>query len=241
VLTRIVLAASALLALAATPAGVQGQYRVSGQDLYRVGAIPATTSISYSGEESLSIQPFGKSVRFIAVADCVRTDATGSSTEHARFVQELQPDGSFEDRLDDDPDFLTVLNQPFAVRLDPATIRDLRELRGPVPFAAASPVGGGDLRGSLRPGPSGLLFGRRVVGVRFQAVGLVNGPLPGRASTSINGRIHLDGTAYYDVERALLLSLDAQLTIDGTLNEGHLPSAPVQIVYRRSIRSAGQG
>ncbi|HEY9084372.1 MAG TPA: hypothetical protein VIN40_00315 [Candidatus Tyrphobacter sp.] len=238
-LTRITLAASALLALAAVPAGAVGQYRIVGEDLYRVGSIPVVTSISYSGAESLSILRAGKTLRFVAVADCVRTDAAGSSTEHARFVQELLPDGSFEDRIDDDPDFLTILNQPFAVRLDLATIRDLRELRGPVPFAAASPVGGGDLRGVLRPGPSGLLLGRRVVGVRFQAGGSVNGPLPENLSASINGHIHLDGTAYYDVQRALLLALDARLTIDGTLGQGHLPAAPVQIVYRRSIRSAG--
>ncbi len=238
-LTRIALAVSALLALAATPGAGGGQYRIVGEDLYRVGAIPTTSSISYSGAESLSVERVGKSLRFVALADCVRTDATGSSTEHARFVQELLPDGSFQDRLDDDPDFLTILNQPFAVRLDPGTIRDLRELHGPVPFAAASPVGEGDLRGVLRPGPSGLLFGRRVVGVRFQAEGSVRGPLPEHVSTSISGRIRLDGTAYYDADGAMLLALDAQLTIDGMLDQGSLPPAPVQIVYRRSIRSSG--
>jgi hypothetical protein len=214
---------------------VLGDYRIAGDDLYRIGQTPTIARIVYSGTQSLSETPIGRVVRFVASADCTRTDASGSSVERARFVQEMLPNGSFVDRVDEDPDFLTILNQPFAVQLDPATIRDLRELRGPVPFAAASPVGGGDLHGTLRPGTSGLLHGKRVVGVRFVADGTVDGPLPGKAATSIDGRIHLDGTAYYDVRAALLLALDARLTIDGTLSTDHLAPAPVHIVYRRKI------
>jgi hypothetical protein len=228
------LATVALAALSHAPA-VEMRYRTSGDDLYRVGAA-AATQIQYSGTQSLSVQGTGKVLRFVAQADCTRSDATGATTEHARFVQDLLANGSFEDRVDDDPDFLTILNQPFAIRLDEATVRDLRELRAAVPFAAASPVGGGDLEGSLQPGVSGILDGRQVVGVEFRADGAVNGPLPGRISASIQGRIHLDGTAYYDARRALLLALDARLTIDGVLSGNHLVSVPVRIVYNRTIK-----
>lgn len=216
--------------------GILGEYHIAGNDLYRIGRAPTVARIVYSGTQSLSETPVGRRVRFVASARCTRTDASGTSAERARFVQEMLPDGSFEDRVDDDPDFLTILNQPFAVQLDRTTITDLRELHGAVPFAAASPVGGGDLHGTLRPGTSGTIHGRRVVGVRFVADGIVNGPLPGKAATSISGRIHLDGIAYYDAGQALLLALDARLTISGTLSTGHLPPVPVQIVYQRSIK-----
>ncbi len=213
-----------------------GIYHVAGDDLYRIGQTPTVARIIYSGTQTLSESPMGRDVRFVARATCMRTDAAGTSVERAWFVQEMLPDGSFEDRANDDPDFLTILNQPFAIQLDGATIRDLRELRGPVPFAAASPVGGGDLHGTLRPGISGRMRGKRVVGVRFVADGIVNGPLPGHTATSIDGHIRLDGSAYYEVDGALLLALDARLTISGTLIAGHLAPVPVNIVYHRYIR-----
>jgi hypothetical protein len=212
------------------------EYRIAGDDIYRVGQTPTVARIVYSGTQTLSEAPAGHSIRFVARAECKRTDAAGTSPEHARFVQEILPDGSVRDVIDDDPDFLTILNQPFAVQLDAATIHDLRQLRAPVPFAAASPVGGGNLRGMLQPGTPGIIGGRRVIGVRFVAEGAVEGPLPGRAA-SIDGHIHLDGVAYYDVGQALLLALDARLTIDGTLMTGRLAPVPVRIVYRRAIKS----
>lgn len=230
---RKALAAGALVALAAH-GSAEFRYRTSGDDLYRVGTA-APTHIVYSGTQSLVVARSGSSVRFVAQADCTR-DAPGSrTTETARFVQDLLSDGSFQDRVDDDPDFLTILNQPFAVRLDAATVRDLRELRAPVPFSAASPVGGGSLDGALRPGASGILDGRPVVGVQFQAEGAVHGPLPGQTAAMIEGHIHLDGTAYYDTRASMLLSLEARLTIDGALNGSHLAAVPVRIVYNRSI------
>ncbi len=211
------------------------RFRIAGEDVYRVGVAAAVTRISYSGLETLSVKPSGAATEFVAQVDCTRTDATGKTAEQARFAQALLPDGSLEDRLDDDPDFLTILNQPFSIRLDAATIHDLRALHNPVPFAAASPVGGGDLEGSLRPGTPGIIDGRKVVGVEFQADGKVHGPLPVHTAR-IDGRIHLDGTAYYDANEALLLALDARLTIDGVLTGGSLAPVPVHITYERSIR-----
>ncbi len=232
--SRAVLAAGAFAALIAHPSGSSLHYSVAGDDLYRVGTA-APTHIVYSGTQSLAVVRANGVTRFTALADCTRTDTAGATTENARFVQDELSDGSFEDRTDGDPDFLTILNQPFAVRLDVATVRDLRELRAPVPFAAASPVGGGDLHGTLRPGVNGVLDGRRVVGVEFRADGFVNGPLR-EQNAKITGRIHLDGTAYYDVVQAMLLALDARLTIDGVLTGTHLSAVPVHIVYYRSIK-----
>lgn len=212
-------------------------YHISGDDVYTVGETPTVAHIVYSGTQSLSAAPDGHVLRFEAVAVCTRSDSAGSAPERARFVQDMLPDGSFQDRVDDDPDFLTILNQPFAIELDATTIRDLRDLHGSIPFAAASPLGGGSLDGTLRPWKAGILQGHRVVGVRFEAVGSANGPLPEHTLAAIiNGHIRLDGTAYYDADRALLLALDARLTIEGTLASGGVQPVPVRIVYRRSIR-----
>lgn len=212
-------------------------YHISGDDVYTVGETPTVAHIVYSGTQSLSIAPDGRVLRFEAVAKCTRSDSAGSAPERAHFIQDMLPDGSFQDRADDDPDFLTILNQPFAIELDRATIRDLRDLHSQVPFEAASPVGGGSLNGTLRPWKAGVLHGHRVVGVRFVAIGSASGPLPQHALAAIiNGHIRLDGTAYYDTDRALLLALDARLTIEGTLASGGVQPVPVRIVYRRRIR-----
>ena len=227
--------AGALSLLALSAPQTPMRYRIAGEDVYRIGTAADVTRISYSGLETLSFALSGKSAELVAQANCTRSDSAGKSAEQARFVQEILPDGSLADRVDDDPDFLTILNQPFSIRLDAATIRDLRELRAPVPFAAASPVGSGDLEGSLRPGTPGIIEGRRVVGVEFQADGKVRGPLPVH-SARIDGRIHLDGTAYYDATQALLLALDARLTIDGVLTGSGLGAVPVHITYDRVIR-----
>jgi hypothetical protein len=234
IILRNVLAAAAVLAFGAHGGALQMHYRTSGEDVYRVGSQPATR-ITYSGTQVLAVRRDGTGLSFVAQARCERTDPSGTTSERARFVQGMLADGSFEDRVDEDPDFLTILNQPFAVRLDPTTIHDLAELHAPVPFSAASPVGMGSLSGALRPGTPGIIDGRRVVGVEFRANGAVDGPLPGRGA-SIEGRIRLDGTAYYDERRALLLALDARLTIDGVLSGGHVAAVPVRIVYDRTIK-----
>jgi hypothetical protein len=160
----------------------------------------------------------------------------------ARFVQELMPGGTFEDRTNEDPDFLTILNQPFAIELDPATLRDLRDLRGSVPFSAASPLGGDAvLRGFLRPGAPGEIGGRKAIGVRFEAEGVMTGPLPDHSASVMSGQIRMDGTAYYATGDALLLALDATLTIMAQLHEDDSPAAvPVHIVYRRVIRASAE-
>jgi hypothetical protein len=211
-------------------------YNVTGDDVYRVGKAASTARIVYSGTQSLSAIPQGRDIRFVVTAQCTRTDDSGSATERASFVQEMLPDGSFEDRVDADPDFLTILNQPFAVELDRTTIRDLQELHTAVPFAAASPVGGGNLRGTLSPYAAGMIHGRPVIGVKFVADGAVSGALPQRPLDVIDGRIHLDGTAYYGTRHALLLALSARLTIAGMLETRRLAPMPVRIVYERAIK-----
>jgi hypothetical protein len=208
--------------------------------VYRIESTATVSRVSYAGTERLSIRRDGKSLRFEAQARYTRSQSDGTRSAQALFVQMLKPNGAFEDRVDEDPDFLTILNQPFAVQLDRATLRDVRELRGRVPFAATSPLGASTvLRGFLRPGVNGPIDGRPSVAVRFEAGGPMSGALPGHADATVSGTIRMDGTAYYALDDALLLALTVTLTVDARLREPRRSvSVPVRIVYRRSIRAA---
>ncbi|MBV8374550.1 MAG: hypothetical protein JO302_03490 [Candidatus Eremiobacteraeota bacterium] len=212
-------------------------YDVMGQDVYRIGQAGTVSRVVYDGTQTLSVQREGKAIRYDAQARYRRVDATGKSDEVARFVQELSANGAFRDRLDDDPDFLTVLNQPFAVQLDAVTMHDLRHLHVPVPFDATSPLGGDAvLRGFLRPGTAGEISGHAAIAVHFRAEGPMSGPLPGATRATMSGRMRMDGTAYYAADSAMLLALDATLTIAAKLQQSG-QTIPVQITYRRYIRA----
>jgi hypothetical protein len=213
------------------------QYDVRGEDVYRLGTSSTTSRVSYDGSQNLAVTKEGRQARYDAQAHYVRRDAVGRTDVRARFIQELLPNGTFTDRLDEDPDFLTILNQPFAVQLDPTTMRDLQHLHSPVPFGATSPLGDGAvLRGYLRPGTAGEIGGRSVISVRFEAGGPMTGPLPGDTHATMAGHMQMDGTAFYAVDNSMLLALDATLTIDAKLTQS-AQSVPVQIVYRRNIRA----
>lgn len=230
----------AALASAALPALADQQYDVRGEDVYHVGAAGVVSRVEYTGEQRLTVERLGGHIRYDAQARYARSGADGNSRGDARFVQELRSDGSFVDDLDNDPDFLTILNQPFAVQLDAGTVRDLRNLHGAVPFSATSPLGGqAVLRGYLRPAVGGAVDGRAAVAVRFEAEGPMTAPMPARADATMSGHMRMDGIAYYSTGDAVLLALDATLTIVAQLHDGR-ETVPVRIVYRRYIRATGR-
>jgi hypothetical protein len=223
----------------AVPAHADLQYQTVGEDVYRGESTAALSRVAYAGTERLSIRREGGSLRFEARARYTRTGPEGKGSAEALFVQMLRPDGTFEDSIDDDPDFLTILNQPFSVRLDRVTLRDVQELQGAVPFAASSPLQGHTLlHGFLRPAVNGPIEGRPTVAVRFEADGPMDGALPGHADAAVAGRMRMDGIAYYALDDGLLLALGVTLTIDARLRERPASlSFPVKIVYRRWIRA----
>lgn len=216
------------------------QYDLVGEDRYRIVATATVSTVTYNGIERMTVTRDGRGRRFDVRVAYVRQSTGDRSNEKARFVGDLFPDGSFESRMDNDPDFLTLINQPFAVQLDGATLRDLEELHGSVPFAAGSPIAGGtELRGFLRHGIDGSIDGLPTVAVHFTATGPMSGTLPGSTQTALGGTMTLDGTAYYSVAGGLLLGLRATLTIDARIRQSHAnTSVPVQIVYRRWIRAS---
>jgi hypothetical protein len=219
------------------PANADQSYVVSGNDRYQIGQTDLQTSIAYSGVQRLTITTEGSHKRFTAQATYTRSDSAGRVPASASFVQEMTPAGELKDRMDLDPDYLTVLNQPFAVELDAATLHDLLHLRGRVPFVFPAPMTGGTLRGYLERGQTGRIAQRPVLAVDFDATGPMVGPLPDRVQMSISGTMRMRGTAYYALRgEPLLLALNETLSISGTLHD-RSQNSPVKIEYARSIRA----
>ncbi|MGH7714776.1 MAG: hypothetical protein ACREML_02150 [Vulcanimicrobiaceae bacterium] len=211
-------------------------YHVSGKDSYQIGSRELRSDTSYEGNEKLTISEAHGVTRYSAQASYVKTDQGQSRAAVASFETVLLPDGQAHDRASDDPDFLTVLNQPFAIQLDAQTLRDVRKLREPSPFTFTSSMTGATLRGTLFHVIDGSIAGHPVIGVGFDASGPMRGGLPEHPEISLRGTIRMSGRAYYTPNSALLLALDAKLQISGTLADTST-SDPVKILYRRIIRA----
>lgn len=223
------------------PAAADQRYAVSGNDRYQIGQSDLQTSISYAGTQNLLLERDGEQTKLTARVQYTRTDAAGKVPVQASFVQVMNSAGELRDQNDSDPDYLTVLNQPFAVMLDSGTMDDLLHLRGYVPFTFPAPMIGGSLKGHLKRGPVSRVDSRPALAVDFDASGPMVGPLPDHSGMSITGTMRMSGTAYYAVRgQALLLALNETLTISGRLRQ-HGQSSPVTIVYERTIRASSAG
>ena len=233
--------ALALVAFAGAclPALADQRYEVSGNDLYQVGEADLQTTISYTGTQQLVLKKEGAHTRLEARVQYTRTDAAGKVPAQASFVQEMSPAGELKDKSDSDPDYLTVLNQPFAAMVDGGTLHDLLHLHGDVPFTFPAPMIGGQLHGYLRRGAVSRVDNRPALAVDFDATGPMVGPLPDHSGMSISGKMRMRGTAYYAVHGpALLLALRETLTITGKLQQ-RTQSSPVKIEYQRMLRAQG--
>jgi hypothetical protein len=224
----------ALLAPANAQAHVQ-DYATAGTDSFRIAARELQTQIEYAGDQRLTIARTGSVTHFTAAAAYVRREGGTAAHATGTFASTILPDGEQRDDGNADPDYLTILNQPFSIQLDAPTLRDLRSLAGAVPFDFPSPMTGAPLHGSLRRLADGMLGGRRVLGIAFTARGPLDGALPDRPGMALRGSIKMNGTAYYAYADALLLALNATLEIDGQV-AGSGQSEPVTIVYKRTIR-----
>ncbi|MBC5816091.1 MAG: hypothetical protein GIW97_06070 [Candidatus Eremiobacteraeota bacterium] len=225
----------AMLALGGSALADQ-RYSIAGTDRYQIGVHELQTRISYSGKETLTVTRAGSGKHFSARVRYTRSDQTGSVPAQASFDALMLPSGEQRDEANADPNYLTVLNQPFSVQLDLPTLHDLARLRGRIPFDFPSPMTGGTLHGYLSRGQFATVANRRAIGVNFDAEGPMQGPLPDHPAMTLDGTMHMHGTAYYQTGTALLLSLDATLTISGNLQDPK-KATPVSIVYKRSIRA----
>ncbi|HEV3088542.1 MAG TPA: hypothetical protein VGX96_15115 [Candidatus Elarobacter sp.] len=236
---RFVAGTFALLTALAVPAAVRADqaYAVTGRDTFRVGSGEVHSETVYHGVQRLTIARKGTTTTYVANVEYDREGDGGRQHQRASFTSTLLPSGEQKDGPAADPDYLTVLNQPFAVQLDVPTMRDLRHVKRAVPFDFPSPMTGAPLRGTLRRLPDAMVGGNRAMGIAFEAKGPLHGALPDRPTMQLAGTITMKGTAYYDYSTALLVGLDATLAIDGNLDDSARHS-PVSIVYARSIRTA---
>lgn len=210
-------------------------YVVSGKDSFAIGAGDIRSEVSYSGTQSLRVSRHGKTMRFKAHVAYTRSDGTAQTDATGEYVADVMPSGETLDYADHDPDYLTVLNQPFSAQLDRATLGDLQHLKGPLPFDFPSPFTGSSLHGYLQHIGNGTVGPRRAIGVRFESAGPMKGGLPDRPGLTLVGTIAMRGTAYYDLDTAFLLSLDTTVTITGNVSN-RSGKDPVTITYARTIR-----
>lgn len=210
-------------------------YAIEGEDSFRIAGRDIRTQIIYTGTQRLAIDRRGNVTRFTATVAYDRHEGGTATHSTGSFVSVIHANGDQHDEADNDPDYLTILNQPFSIELDAPTMRDLRSLTRAMPFDVPSPMTGAPLHGSLRRLPDGSLNGKRVLGIAFAAKGPLHGALPDRPDMELSGTITMNGTAYYAYADALLLALDATLQIGGRVaNSGQ--NDPVTIVYKRTIR-----
>ena len=211
-------------------------YTTTGSDEFAIGSGALPNDVRYRGTQTLHIAPHGKYVRYSARVAYVRVEQGSETDSEATYVADVLPTGELAHAKDGDPDYLTVLNQPFAAQLDLQTIADLSHLRKPLPFDFPSPFTGSSLHGFLQHRAGGTFGKHRSIAVRFEATGAMRGSLPDRAELVLAGTISMRGTAYYDTVSALLLALDTTVTISGTVSN-RAAKDPVRIVYARSLRA----
>lgn len=228
------------LGIVAAPVSANPQsqtYTLDGSDAFRIPGRQLQSVITYHGREALSFETISNATKFHAFVTYVKNDGPASTRTHAAYALTMSPSGELSNQQNADPDYLTILNQPFSVQLDEPTMRDLRALLQPVPFDFPSPMTGAPLHGTLRRLLDGTLDGVRVLGIAFSASGPLAGSLPDRPSLALHGNITMNGTAYYAYANALLLALDATLLIEGKVG-GPGGNDTVTITYKRSIRPA---
>lgn len=237
---RAPLAASLLtMILVALPHAVLASdqtYVVTGKDSFAIGAGDIRSEVTYSGTQRLRISRHGKTMRFKAHVVYTRSDGTAQIDATGEYVADVLPSGETLDYADHDPDYLTVLNQPFSAQLDRATLGDLQHLAGPLPFDFPSPFTGSSLHGYLQHIGNAPIASRRAIGVRFESAGPMKGGLPDRPGLTLVGTIAMRGTAYYDLNSAILLELDTTVVITGNVSN-RSGKDPVTITYARTIRA----
>ena len=230
---RIVAALFSVLLLGAN-AGTQCSSPISrfhGEDAYTIDGRNVMT-VLYDGTQSLRVRPDGTDLRFENVIHY--TKRLGSHVRHktARVVRLLTPDlREIRTSLNQDEDSLSLLDQPFAARIDAKTLAALAGLQQAIPFTASSPLGGAPLHGTLRSADMPERAPAGGVRVAFTASGPMRGPLPELPTASIDGTISLVGTAEYDATGALV-RLRSRLQIHGVLAASG-QSGPIEILFMR--------
>src|ERR1700694_4563209 len=111
----------AAVTLTVSAARAAQAYTVDGHDVFRIGSGEVQSRTIYRGRQQLSIARDGSGTHYVARVEYDKLGDGGKQHERASFSATLLPSGDQRDGPAHDPDYLTVLNQPFAVQLDAPT------------------------------------------------------------------------------------------------------------------------
>lgn len=226
--------------LSARPASAELIFHLSGYDRLNVSDSNIRSFVSYDGVENVRIAHTRGEMPRMRIDAQYRVDdgkTVTAATAHAGGV--ITADGGGDPPVAQDPAYLTLLTQPFAIVLDPQTLLDVDHLLTPLPFQSNSPLTGSQLHGTLTKGKPGTVAGFPVAVLQFRAEGPIHGSLPYNESVRLAGTVHMDGIACYRRADGLLLSLVTIVHVAGRVGDTG-SGAPIEFTYQRSIRAVGQ-
>jgi|SRR5579875_387609 len=211
------IALNALIALALSANGIafassSVAYALRGSDNYRIGNQRVT--VTYDGRESVAPHAESSGRGYFVTIDYVTNHREKRSMRRA-----------------DDPNKLSVLNQPLPYEISARQLRAITTLSNRFPFDFHLSDGAGALSGYLEPAPKSPRSD--VVGIAFAAKGPMQGPLPGTSHSAVSGELMLSGTAYYFTHSRRLVVIDDTITFDGYVGDAR--NMPVHISYKRKI------
>src|SRR5580658_7104434 len=92
-MVTVVLALALAGELWAAQACADQAYTVAGKDSFTIGGGDIESEVEYRGSQTLSVRRHGKTTRYVARAQYVRTEQGASSSERGWFVADMLPSG----------------------------------------------------------------------------------------------------------------------------------------------------
>jgi hypothetical protein len=232
---RVTIAVLAFCLPCLSTASAAEDYHVMGRDELAILGTSVESHTTYNGTGRLVVTVLPHDVRQYSAEthfSVENPDGAGTATASAQLTVVSADDQRIS--AANDPAYLTVITQPFAVALDVKTLQDLTSLRTPVPFHFLSGMTGGDLHGLLEYRGSSKIDGFETASITFDAAGPFASTLPGEPKVPLAGQIHMTGHAFYRKSDALLMKLATTLVSTGTVGGG--PEAlHVRVTYEREL------
>jgi hypothetical protein len=223
----------------ASTASPDENYRVAGQDTLEILDTSVVSRTSYNGVDRLIISALPREGRRFAAESHFRVVSEGIARDASAHAELLMNSSNVQHlSAADDPAYLTVLTQPFAVALDSKTLHDLTSLRRPVPFHFMSGMTGGSLHGLLKYRGLAKVDGFETVSITFDAEGALTsgsrGLLPAEPGVAFSGEVSTVGQAFYRSSDALLMKLVTKIVTIGSVGAGQTPLR-MRVTYEREL------
>lgn len=172
-----------------------------------------------TGQDTYQIGAFRRAIRF-------------GGEERVRVVKRGTETTLASDKSENDPDTLSVANQPLPAVLRNDEVRALNALAGRTALDLPSSFTETSLAGFLEPVTPRATGD--LIGLRFMATAESSGPLPNYPNVVVDGVLTMQGTAYYARSSGVLERIESRLTFDGHIR-GEDATVPVHVSYERNI------